>query len=384
MAQAKIKKTLWRSFLAIVVLAFIALLFQPNPYFRKALWYLTANTDDYKIFPNRIIEPASHSSLLKKSEAYNTYMLNKNEMDYLHRFKSKSFLVIHNDSIRFESYYGNFYDTSICNSFSMAKSIVSLLVGAARHEEHINSYNDPIINYIPGMDPENENISIDNLLNMSSGLKWDESYWNPFSATTRAYYGNNIEKLVTSLESEEKPGKYFNYLSANTQLLGIILKNSTGETLSEYAERKLWHPIGAEHFALWSIDKPEGMEKAYCCFNATTKDFARIGQLILHEGYYNKHQIIDSSYIQKIKTPANHLKDDAQKAVGFYAAQWWLANYKDLDILYARGILGQYIIIVPSKELVIVRLGDKRSKQKKNHHPLDFYKYLELGLKIIE
>ncbi len=384
MAQAKTKKILWRSFFALVILVFIGLLVQPNPYFRKALWHLTANTDDYKIFPNRKIKAATKPRVLVKSNTYNTYNLSDKESEVLQYFKTKSFLVLHNDSILFESYYGNFTDTSICNSFSMAKSIVSLLIGVARDEGHIRSYNDPIINYIPEMDPANEDIRIDNLLNMSSGLKWNESYWNPFSATTRAYYGNNIEKLVTSLKSEEKPAKYFNYLSANTQLLGIILKNSTGETLSEYAQRKLWQPIGAEHFALWSIDRPDGMEKAYCCFNATARDFARVGQLILHEGYYNNQQIIDSAYIQKIKTPAYHLKDDAQNPVDFYAAQWWLANYKDLDIIYARGILGQYIIIVPEKELVIVRLGDKRSKKRENHHPLDFYKYLELGLNIIE
>jgi len=265
----------------------------------------------------------------------------------------------------------------------MAKSIVSLLIGVAIDEGKISSVNDPVYKYIPEFKDENrKNITIRHLLTMSSGLEWDESYKNPFSVTTKAYYGNSLNKLVLDAKRIKDAGVFYEYSTPNPQLLSIIIKKVTNKTLSEYASEKLWNPLGAEYPAFWSIDRVNGDEKAFCCFNSNARDFGRIGQLVLNRGKWNGKQIVSEEYLHESLTPANYLVDENSQSVDFYGYQWWLANYNDYKVYYARGILGQYIICIPPKNMVIVRLGHMRSKEKIGHHPSDLFEYIDLAFKI--
>ncbi|MFO7828665.1 MAG: serine hydrolase [Bacteroidales bacterium] len=365
-----------------LLLIFLWLVFQPNPFFRNAIIYTTADIDDYKLFENRVVKAGQHQPW-KIAEGFNQYNLRPDDITLLKKFQTTAYLIVKDTALLFEFYDGQFTDSTLSNSFSMAKSIVSLLIGIAIDEGKINSVNDPIHDYLPEFNPKNNNsITISHLLTMSSGLKWNESYYNPFSVTTKAYYGNNLKKLVLKTKSKEKPGVKFEYLTANTQLLAIILEKVTQKTLSEYASEKLWQPLGAKYDALWSLDQKNGIEKAYCCFNSNARDFARIGQLILNNGKWGNQQIISPDYLAKALTPASYLIDDDEKPVDFYGFQWWIGQHNDSIFYYARGILGQYIIAIPSENMVVVRLGHQRSRNRVNHHPEDIFDYIDLAIKI--
>ena len=292
-----------------------------------------------------------------------------------------SFVVLKDDSLLFEEYFEGLPSDSISNSFSMSKSIVGILVGCAIKEGKIKSVDDPISNYLPDFDPENKGkITIKHLLQMSSAISFNESYINPFGFAAEALYGNNLKKLIYRYKLEGEPGKNFDYQSGNTQLLCFILENATGVKIYDYASTKIWKNIGAQKNAVWCLDKEGGDARAFCCFNSNAKDFARLGQLMLHDGNYNGVQIIDTSYVKETITPAKILSDDLPNNI--YGYHWWLIELKGEKVFYARGILGQYIFCIPAKNIVAVRLGHKRSKEKINDHPVDVYTYLEEVLKL--
>ncbi|MBY0426438.1 MAG: beta-lactamase family protein [Cytophagales bacterium] len=310
---------------------------------------------------------------------YNKIPLPKPTQDALEQYESVAFVVIKNDSIVHEQYWDGYGPSSLSNSFSMAKSVVSILIGAAIKDGKIKGLDQPVGDFLPEFTSDGkEKITIRHLLMMSSGLNWQESYANPVSMTTEAYYGDNIRSLLGRLKAIETPGKYFNYLSGDTQILSFVLKAATGKSLSEYASEKLWQPMGAENDALWCLDKKDGDEKAYCCINSNARDFARIGKLYLNYGNWKGLQIVDTTWVKESTTLAPVLDKETNKPIDFYGFQWWLRKgYKGQDVFYMRGILGQYVIVVPSKNLIIVRLGKKRSKEKTGEHINDSFQYLD-------
>ena len=170
------------------------------------------------------------------------------------------------------------------------------------------------------------------------------------------------------------PGVEFNYISSNTELLAFIVQKATGTTLSNYASQKLWKPIGAEMDVQWSLDHKDGDEKAYCCFYATARDFARIGKLFLNKGKWNGKQVVSEEYVNACITPAPI--SDNGKPNTTYGFQWWLTDYRGMKIFYARGILGQYIFVIPDLNLVFVRLGHKRGEKDAGGQLLDVPVYL--------
>jgi len=292
-----------------------------------------------------------------------------------------AFVVLKNDSVLYEEYFEGIPQDSISNSFSMSKSIVGLLVGCAIKEGKIKSVDEPISNYLPDFDPESKGkITIKHLLTMSSSISFNESYINPFGFAAEALYGNNLKELIYRYKLEGEPGKNFDYQSGNTQLLCFILEKATGMNIYTYASNKIWKNIGAQKNALWCLDKKNGEARAFCCFNSNAKDFSRLGQLMLHNGNYNGIQIIDTNYVKATTKAAKIFSDNLPN--NKYGYHWWLINYKGEEIFYARGILGQYIFCIPSKKIVAVRLGHKRSKEKINDHPADVYIYLEEALNL--
>ncbi len=371
----------------VLLLVIISLLlFSSCGYFWRALRYQKVDIDDYKIFENRVVEAPKNHDPWEKSPGYNNYTLSDTTFERFMDLKSVAYLVIQNEKIIYENYWDNYTDSSLSNSFSAAKSIVSLLVGIAIDKGKIGSVNDPVKKYVPEYDNEtNSKLRIKHVLTMSSGLNWHEAYANPWSKTTKAYYGRKLEKMILKLKVKNEPGKYFHYFSGDTELLAIILKRATEKTLSEYASEKLWKKVGAKHDALWSLDHEGGIEKAYCCFNSNARDFARIGQLVLNDGKWEGEQVVSESWLEKSLSPASHLlTEDENKPVDFYGYQWWIVNHQNEEVYYARGLKGQYIFVVPGKNMVIVRLGHKRSKERINNLPKDIYLWIDAGLKIVE
>jgi len=182
-----------------------------------------------------------------------------------------------------------------------------------------------------------------------------------------------------------EPGKYFDYRGSDPQLLALIIEKVSGKKLSEYASEKIWKPVGAEHDALWSLDKKDGTEKASCCFNSNARDFARFGQLMLNGGKWKGRQIVPEWWVKEITKQEGDLIDlELNQPNKRYGMQWWLLNYKNFNIFYARGILGQYIFVIPELNAVIVRLGHLRNNVKIDGTPEDVYKYIDFGIDIVE
>ncbi|MBX3256835.1 MAG: serine hydrolase [Chitinophagaceae bacterium] len=362
-----------------VIFALLLLLLLPlvtgYRYLYKAVIYNFAGIDDYTIFDNNTVATGSPVAW-RLSEQY-TSQLPDTLNSYLSTLKTVGLLVIQNREILVEKYWNGYSDSSLSNSFSVAKSITSLLIGAAIHEGKIGSVNDPVGKYLPEFTAgEKAKMRIVDLLTMSSGSDWNESYANPFSATTRLYYGYDVYTTATAVNIIQAPGTLHRYKSGDTQLLGLIVEKATGKSLAEYASEKLWKPLGAEQPALWSIDKPGGYEKAYCCFNTNARDFARLGQLMLDSGKINGIPVIDSAYFKRSISPCL-VPDDAGQPCNYYGYQWWIIPGEQ-EVFYARGILGQYIICIPSKQMVIVRLGEERD-EKINNIPLEVLKLIQWG-----
>jgi CubicO group peptidase (beta-lactamase class C family) len=222
--------------------------------------------------------------------------------------------------------------------------------------------------------PENSSLKIINLLNMTSGLNWDETYSDPFSKTTEAYYGSQLGKQMSTLKVIRAPGTELSYKSCNTMLLSMVVAKATGKTISEYASEKLWKPLGATNAAYWSLDDKDGIEKGYCCFYSTARDFARIGQLMLDTGKWNGQQIVPRGFAIKSITPVM-IPDESGQPADYYGLHWWITNIDNHAIYYARGILGQYIICIPEEDMVVVRLGKKRGTKVPGNRYSDMVEY---------
>jgi len=365
----RIRRIILIILIILVVLPFLT----GKQYLYKAVYHNFANIDDYTFFSNDTIT-AGNPIPWQFSAQYGKIQVPDTLDQYLKTIASVALVVIKDRKILLEKYWKDYSDSSYSGSFSVAKSITSLLIGAAIRDGKIGSVNDPVSKYIPEFkEGEKAKVKIVDLLTMSSGSNWDESYANPFSVTTQLYYGNDLYNVATSVKIINTPGTLHRYKSGDTQLLGLIVEKATGKSLSAYASEKLWQPLGAEHPALWSTDKKGGNEKAYCCFNTNARDFARFGQLMLDSGKINGNPVIDMAYYKASVTPCM-IKDESGYACNYYGYQWWIIP-DEPNIFYARGILGQYIICIPQKQMVIVRMGEKRD-EKVNNIPMEVEKLI--------
>src|SRR3569832_2345450 len=178
--------------------------------------------------------------------------------------------------------------------------------------------------------------------------------------------------MYGEIKMKGEPGKIYDYKSGDTQLLAFILEKATGKTVSDYASEKIWSRIGAELPAQWSLDHKDGHEKAYCCIYSDARDFARFGKLMLDSGMWNGEQIVSKEFVRQALA-ANGLvySDEAKTKVTTYGYLWWLMKYKGHDIFYMRGLLGQYVMVVPDENMIIVRLGKHREKKQVNRRPIE-------------
>ena len=346
-----------------------------------ATTYLVGKTgpsiDEHHIFENRKVEAGTYKPCLI-SKDFNK-KTDENLLKEIEKYDPVAFLVVKDSELVYEKYWKGYDQNSLTNSFSVAKTFIALLVGIAIDEGKIKSINDPVSDYLPEYKNHPE-LKIKHLLNMSSGINFDEDYKSPFGHMAKAYYGTDLYELNKDYEVTETPGKTWRYLGGNTLILSFILEKATGQTIAEYMSEKIWQPLGAKNAALWNLDNENGREKAYCCFYSNARDFARIGQLIINKGKWNGQTIISEDYLKQAMNYRQGLKDAKGKMVDFYGFQLWTGEHKNMRFFYARGIQGQYIITIPAKRLVIVRLGNKRGENLPNYHPVDLYHYLDFAL----
>lgn len=331
----------------------------------RFIFYNFADINDHKKFPYRTI--LNDSIIFNFPEAaigkFPKLLTGKNNREiafdaYLKDNNTVAFLIIKNDTLQYERYFSGYRPESIVPSFSMAKSVTSLLIGIAIEEHFIQSVDESITTYIPELKEKGfEKVTILHLLQMTSGIKFNESYVNPFGDAASFYYGTDLRKLIRKMRLKHAPGTRFEYVSGNTQLLGLVLERALKtRTISSYLEEKLWQPLGMEFGASWSIDRSKnGLEKTFCCLNARARDYAKIGRLCLNQGNWNGKQIVSKEWIlQSTKV------DTAAGSVNYYQYQWWLPSASG-DFM-AEGILGQFIYVNPAKKLIIVRLGKNEGK----------------------
>ena len=351
--------------------------------------YLTGHTSayltDYKKFYNDSILKSAQPQPWPLHDFYNQFLTNNALEDYHKDRKTVAYLVIKSDSILYEKYYDGFGRDSKSNSFSVVKSVVSALMGIAIQDGDIKSLDQKVVDFIPDLKgPYADQVTVGDLSSMASGQKWSEEYYNPFSVTSASYFVKDLDALIIDQPITEKPGEKFRYKSGTTQLLGMVIKKATGKTLSDYLTEKLWQPLGAEKTALWQLDsKEKGMEKAFCCLATNARDFARIGKLYKNHGRWNGTQLLDSSFVELSVKP--RFEQSPQYGYG-----WWLDDFRGKKIFMMRGHLGQYILVVPEEDLIVVRLGHLKDEVNKNKSSLgdpftkDIYVYLEGGLEMIK
>ena len=326
---------------------------------------------DYAHFPQRKIEnqgPAFNfskpnveynlgSSIGLTNRSLNSTNVKLDSFVTLHN--TIAFLIIRNDTILYQKYNDKYVDTSLVSSFSMVKPMISTLIGIAISEGLIQSVDNSITDYLSeyknkaGFDC----ITIKNLLQHTSGIKFTDDDFNLVSDNAEFYRGNDLRKELTELTLKTSPNIEFHYSSANTQLLALIIERVTNKPISNYLETKIWKPLGMESPAFWSLDSDgkNSMEKAFCCLQARPIDFAKFGRLYLNKGVWEGKQIVPKDWVEY----STHSDPNNPNNVNrhFYNNNWGIGPLK-YNSFYAVGLYGQYLYVYPEKNIQIIRFGN--------------------------
>jgi len=338
--------------------------------------HTTAYLEDYKVFENDTVKAGENTIPWPIHPDYNKVSPTEKLLETHQSAGTIAYMIIKNDSIWHEAYYDGFDKSSKSNSFSMAKSFISGLLGKAIMDGHIQSLDQPLGDFFPKY--KDAKTTVGDLSSMASGLDWDEAYYSPFSITTKAYFYDDLDKMMLELDIVEEPGAKYDYLSGSTQLLAMVIEEASGKRTAEYFQEAFWQPLGAENDALWQVDSKEHqMVKAYCCFASNARDFARFGKLYKDHGKWQNQQLLDSAFVAKSIRPRF---DGAPYGYGF-----WLGDYNGKDFFVMRGHLGQYVITIPEDNLMIVRLGHlKGPSDGGDAFPDNFWIYIDEAYKMIK
>ena len=337
-----------------------------------APWARVENFRDMTaLFPShRIHRPAQSFTFApapRRLDVRYTYGGRQDGLDaFLTRTITTGFLVVHADRIIDERYFLGASAASHFTSWSVAKSFVSALVGIAIDEGAIAGVDQPITRYVPALKGSGyDGVPIRAVLQMSSGVRFDENYASPLSDVNVMFarsflFGSPIDDTVRARSSERSPGGAFNYVSVDTQALGMLLVRATGRSLATLAEEKLWGPLGMEDDADWITDRagPGAMEYAFCCLNARLRDYAKLGRLYLRGGDWNGRRIVSEHWVRESLTPGR--PDLALRGlytpdwdIG-YQYQWWIPNGADGEFM-AIGVWGQYVYVNPAADVIIAK-----------------------------
>ena len=339
-----------------------------------------ASIDDYKFFDNVEIKKSDSLFEWPKHNLYNQIGSSKT-LDSVHKKnETVAFLIIKNDSIIKEDYFLGYDENSMTNSYSMSKSIISFLFLKSIEEGTIPSLNSKLTDYFPVFNESNGgNVTLSDLSTMSSGLVWEENYKDLMGITAQAYVTKDLNKLMMGSKFSGMSGDKFKYLSGNTQLLAMAIEKANSSTIQELTYKWLWNPMGAKNDALWMIDsKEKNMTKAYCCLSSNAKDFAKVGLVYKNFGKINEQKLIDSSFISMSIKPRFNSNP-------IYGYGLWIGKQNNIDFFSLRGHQGQYVIVIPKEDVIIVRLGKRKSRGSDlNNHPSDFNLYITESLNILK
>lgn len=323
----------------------------------------------YKIFPtSRLIasDQPFHLETADRIDLPSNFSFENKSVDvdeFLSRTGTSALLIIKDGKIYYENYWLTGGRDVLWLSMSVAKSFISTLVGIAIEQGHIGSINDPVTKYVPQLaNSAYDGVQIKDILQMSSGASWNEDYSDPNSDVMRSAsilaVGGSQDTFTASLTNELKPGTFNRYNSQDTQVLGMLIREATGTSVTQYMQDVLWHPMGAESDAYWLLDS-ENMEMVYMGLNATARDYAKLGELFRLNGKINGKQLVSSSWVKTSTTPeAPHLMPGENPLSDFplgYGYQWWIPD--DSGDFMAIGVYNQFIYVSPKNNLVVVKLS---------------------------
>jgi CubicO group peptidase (beta-lactamase class C family) len=326
-----------------------------------------------QIFEGRLIRRATTPSRLARvtSEPALRYEFGGETRtldDYLARNPATGLLIARGDTILIERYQYDRNDRHRFTSWSMAKTVTSMLVGIAIAEGHIRSVDDLAAAYVPALrGTEYGRTSLRHLLQMSSGVRFVEQYTGVddvfrLAADTFRQVGAGGVDAVTPFNVRAAPsGTKFSYASVEPQVLGLVLRSAVGRPVADYLQEKIWAPIGAEADATWLIDR-SGQEVTFCCINAVLRDYARLGLLLAHDGNWLGRQIIPAAWIDdatRVAPDESHLRPGiATPSLGYGYQVWILPGERRMFALL--GVRGQAIFVDPASRLVMVHTAVRK------------------------
>ena len=323
----------------------------------------------YEIFPTSKLSHSSKPLVFKKGaplELPSNFIFEDKVVkvdEYLSRTDTSALLILKDGKISYENYWLTGGKNVQWISMSVAKSFISALIGIAIDQGHIKSLEDEVTDYVSQLkNSAYDNVRIKDILQMSSGASWNEDYSDPNSDINRSSkifaIGGSLDEFSASLKKELKPGSYNRYNSTDTQVLGMLLREATRTSVTKYMEEMLWHPMGAQDSGYWILDS-KNMEMAYAGFNATARDYAKLGELYRLGGKINGKQIIPSDWVKaSVKPDAPHLMPGDNPLSDFplgYGYQWWVPDLS--GDFSAIGVYNQFIYVSPKSNMVIVKLS---------------------------
>ncbi len=383
---------LWGVLLALIALA-LTVQVTGHGYLWRAIaatylqGHATAHIDDASNFPSREIEAGTEQPW-PHAARYNHQPLSSELLAYLQRYGTAAFLVAHQGQLLHEQYFAPYDANSRTNSFSVAKTITTLQMGLAVQQGVISSFDALLTERLPeyAQDPRGRQATVSQLSSMKAGHDWTEHYYLPLNITTDLYFGRHAAELVLSRGFERDPGSAFEYSSGSTQLLGVFLQRALAArtpslTISEHLSHSLWKPLGMSRSALYTLDREAqagGIERTYCCIFATARDFAKLGQLLLQDGQWQGQTILDRAFVERLRQP---------DLVPYYGHSLWMDWQYKHPFYLMQGHQGQYVIVVPSHQLVVVRLGQFRNKADKGPNgitPSEVYRFVDEAVALVQ
>jgi len=331
----------------------------------RILYYNRPTLASISNFDARTVRPSSAPQPIPRSDREARFPLDGTEHAafgtleaLLETHETRAFLVIHEDQLVYERYFGGVSVGTLLPGFSMSKTYAAALVGRALKLGQLESLDRSVSDYIPELAarPGYRQITLDQLLRMTSGIDFNEESL----AGAKLYYSTDLRDQMYSYDVKWRPGSHYLYGSVNIQLLWDVLhRHLGGETIAHYFQRALWQPLGAERPASWSLDSDSsGIEKFFGGFNATARDHARLGLLFLHGGSIDGQEILPRAWVERALAPDPiagwvHTTDGWVRR-GAY--QWFLT--RDGRAYFAKGYNGQYVFVVPARHAVFVRFGE--------------------------
>ncbi|WP_316735368.1 serine hydrolase [Pedobacter aquatilis] len=371
----KVFKRIFAVLITIVLIAAITL-FAWKPYLIRVLQYRTPDANTYKIFPQALVHKSDSAFHFIKTTN------KRNDLDTLHVFDAKNqfisfkdyfkngeinaFLVIRNDTVLYEKYDNGYSDSTLTTIFSGAKSIISIMIGKALDNGSIKSLNEKVINYIPELKANSayQQITIKNLLDMKSGLKFQDALGGItkafFSDEAKYFYTHDMKAELMKVKLVNKPGTLWQYKSIDPILLAWVLERATGKSVANFFEENIWKDLGTEYNASFGLDHKNGLANTASRFQVTAIDLAKIGRLFLNKGNFNGKQIISENWV---KQSINIDSEKAASAKGWQKSAhhflWWIPQEGDNGDYAAEGMLGQRLYLDPKTNTIIVQFASR-------------------------